>query len=69
MGRIELLTHAEEAELVSALEAAAGANGSLPLESLDRFAEPRLSRAMEQLTAPKALELAKTLRDMAHAKL
>jgi hypothetical protein len=50
------------------LKAAAAQGGSVPVSSLGRFAEPRLGRALEQLTEPQALALARSLHAEAHAR-
>lgn len=66
VGRVELLTVAEEQQLVSDISAAASAD-AIHLTSLGRFAEPRVARALEQLSDPAALQRATTLHQNAHS--
>lgn len=67
VGRVELLTPIDEAALASRIENAASSD-EIDLASLGRFAEPRLARALEQLTTYTALERASTLLATAHAR-
>jgi hypothetical protein len=67
VGRVELLTVAEEQQLVSDIQAAASPD-AISLASLGRFAEPRLARALEQLSDPAALQRATTLHQNAHVQ-
>ncbi len=66
VGRVELLTHEEEDQLTSDLKTAVAGGSPISIESLGRFAEPRLARAAEQATDPEAQILAEKLRQEVH---
>ena len=66
VGRIEVLTAAEEADLVKQAQSASDAGTPIPLAPLGRFAEPRLERVAELLTDPKAKALAEATRKQVH---
>lgn len=68
VGRIELLTPADEASLDRTLRDAAATGAQVPVASLGRFAEPRLNRALERLPPGAASDSARQLRDQAHAE-
>ena len=67
VGRIEVMTLAEETELVKTIEADAKAGNPITLAPLGRFAEPRLERATELLTDPTAKALAEMTRKQVHS--
>ncbi len=58
VGRVEVLTPAEEGAFVAELEGSRGQE--FPVEGLGRFAEPKLRRAL-QLVRPEARELVESL--------
>jgi hypothetical protein len=69
VGRVEIITPAEEAALVSSLRQHAAAGAPFDLSTLGRFAEPRLRRALELLTDPTDdRAYAQALLDQAHAQ-
>jgi hypothetical protein len=69
VGRVEVLTPAEESQLVAQIRAAAKTHAAFDLSTLGRFAEPRLRRALEQLTDPTDdRAYAQGLVDQAHAQ-
>jgi hypothetical protein len=62
VGRIEVLTEAEETAIVGQIQAAANAGQqSIPLDSFGRFAEPKLRRALELIQDQKAQALAQSM--------
>jgi hypothetical protein len=67
VGRIELITPAENASLVSTLNANAESATAMNPTVLGRFAEPRIRHALTTLTAPKAIAYATELLGRAHA--
>jgi hypothetical protein len=68
VGRVEALTPSEETQLVAAVQAAAKTGAAFDIPSLGRFAEPRLWRAVELLSAPADVAYAKNLVATAHAQ-
>jgi hypothetical protein len=52
VGRVEVITPAEETQLVAQVRAAAASHATFDLSTLGRFAEPRLRRTLELLTSP-----------------
>jgi hypothetical protein len=67
VGRVEALTQADEAELVSTVTAAAGASMSAAtlIGQLGRLAEPKLRRTLELLQDPAAKQYCAVAVDMA----
>ena len=68
VGRIEVMTHSEEARLVGTVQEASQARTPIDVASLGRFAEPRLERAVELITDPAAKALADDTRQTVHAQ-
>ncbi|MDP9002264.1 MAG: hypothetical protein M3O46_19395, partial [Myxococcota bacterium] len=68
VGRIEVMTPLEEADLVSHIQTASQSHTPISIASLGRFAESRLERAVELLTDPQAKALAETTRQAVHAR-
>lgn len=67
VGRIESLTPSEENDLLAQIHANAPSGAPIDLSTLGRFAEPRLRRALEQLTDAKEKSYTQSLIDSAHA--
>jgi hypothetical protein len=67
VGRIEVMTPLEEADLVGQIQTASRAQTPVSIAPLGRFAESRLERAVELLTDPQAQALAETTRQAVHA--
>ncbi len=69
VGRLEVITQAEETELVAKIREAAKTHATFDIASLGRFAEPRLRRALTLLTAPTDdLVYAKGLIEQSHER-
>jgi hypothetical protein len=66
VGRIEVLTPREEQALVARVKSGVRSQAALDVSSLGRFAEPRLLRAIEQLTARDEVEYARGYQLTAH---
>jgi hypothetical protein len=66
VGRIEVLTPAEELDLITTLHARRVAGSVFDLTSLGRFAEPRLLRAVEMMRDPDDAAYARQLALEAH---
>ena len=69
VGRIEVITKADETALVASIREAAKTHAAFDLAPLGRFAEPRLRRAFDLLTAPTDDKVyAQGLVDQSHAR-
>jgi hypothetical protein len=68
VGRIEVMTLPDEAELVRTIQTVSQAGAPIPLAPLGRFAESRLERAVELLTDPQAKTLADETRKLVHGQ-
>jgi hypothetical protein len=66
VGRIEVLTPREEGALVARVKSGVMGQIGLDLATLGRFAEPRLLRSVEQLTAPDEVSYARGYAGAAH---
>ena len=53
VGRVEVLLASEETALLAAFKTAAQAQGPLPIDSLGRFAEPKVRRLLSINTDPE----------------
>ncbi|HEY2407919.1 MAG TPA: hypothetical protein VGI10_18050 [Polyangiaceae bacterium] len=67
VGRIEVITPADEAALVAEIDANASSGTAMDPTSLGRFAEPRIRYALGNLTAQASLDYANALLAAAHA--
>src|SRR5262249_23771348 len=68
VGRIETLTTSEEHAVLPQVKANAASGAPIDLATLGRFAEPRLRRALEQLSDPAQKTYAQSQIDAAHAE-